>query len=90
MRLSFLNTLNPVSSVLLSVQARLTVLPEAEALRVAGVVGGRFCLSHLIKLKAPPAIFIKDIINLFLLGFVRINGVLFDPSLKTMTKFVTI
>ena len=26
------------------------------------------------------------VINLFLLGFVRINGVLFDPSLKTMTK----
>ena len=46
-RLSFLNTLKPVSSVLLSVQARLTVLPEADAVKVAGVVGGRFYLSQI-------------------------------------------
>jgi len=32
--------------VLLSDQARLTVLPEAEAVKVDGVVGGRFCLSR--------------------------------------------
>ena len=49
MRLSFLNTLNPVSSVLLSDQEKLTILPEAEAVKVVEVFGGRFCLSHVKK-----------------------------------------
>ena len=34
--------------MLLSVQARLTVIPEAEAVKVAGVVGGRLFLSQTI------------------------------------------
>ena len=70
MRRSFLNTSNPVSSVLLSVQARLTVFPEAEAVKVAGVDGGRFTLSQIKLLGAALTEVVGGLVSNILVGLI--------------------